>query len=205
MARGYDHIVQLASHAQSPDTDQRVLMRVGWKGLKALLAARGDAPLPRIAYLEGVLELMSPGKLHESRSWLIGRLLEVWADENEVLLEGLKSWTLKHEGKEAGVEPDECWVVGDRPRATKPDLALEVVQSRGGLDKLEIYRRLGVREVWFWIDDELSVHVLRGRGYIRSPRSSLFRGLDLKLLSRFARHASPARARMLYRAALRRN
>jgi Uma2 family endonuclease len=196
--------VQLASHIAA-EADQRVFLRVDWKGLKTLLAARGDASVPRVSYLDGVMELMSPGKTHESRSWLIGRLLEVWADENEVLLEGLKSWTLKNEGKEAGAEPDECWVVGDRPHATKPDLALEVVQSHGGLDKLEVYRRLGVKEVWFWIDGELTVHALRGKAYVRSPRSTLFRGLDLKLLSRFVRHQSPARARMLYRAALRRS
>lgn len=176
-----------------------------WKGLKTVLASRGHTPIPRISYLDGVMELTSPGKTHESRSWLIGRLLEVWADENEVLLEGLKSWTLKNEGKEAGAEPDECWVLGDRPNATKPDLALEVVETRGGLDKLEIYRRLGVKEVWFWIDGEITVHVLRGRAYLRSAKSTLFRGLDLKLLSRFVRHPSPARARLLYRAALRRS
>lgn len=189
---------------QTNDADQRVFLRVGWKGLKNLLASRGNRPVPRIAYLDGVLELLSPSKTHESRSWLIGRLLEVWADENEVLLEGLKSWTLKDQGKEAGAEPDECWVVGDRPNATKPDLALEVVQTRGGLDKLEIYRRLGVREVWFWIDGELTVHVLRGRSFVRSAKSALFSGLDLRLLTRFVKHQSPARARMLYRAALRR-
>lgn len=197
--------MRLASQEHSPDTDQRVLLRVNWKALNALLTARGNAPVPRISYLDGVMELTAPGKTHESRSWLIGSLLEVWADENEILLEGLKSWTLKAEGKDAGAEPDECWVVGDRPHATKPDLALEVVQTHGGLDKLEIYRRLGVKEVWFWIDGELTVHVLRGRGYVRSAKSSLFSGLDLKLLARFVRHQSPARARLLYRAALRRN
>lgn len=186
------------------DTAQRVFLRVDWQGLTSILAARGDVSVPRVSYLDGVMELRSTGKSHESRSWLIGRLLEVWADENEILLEGLKSWTLKNEGKEAGAEPDECWVVGDRPHAAKPDLALEVVQTHGGLDKLEVYRRLGVKEVWFWIDDELIVHVLRGKSYLRSTRSTLFRALDLKLLSRFARHQSPARARMLYRAALRR-
>jgi len=184
--------------------DQRVFLRAGWKGLKNLLASRGNTSVPRISYLDEVMELMSPGKTHESRSWLIGKLLEVWADENEILLEGLKSWTLKNEDKEAGVEPDECWVIGDRPHATKPDLALEVVQTRGGLDKLEIYRRLGVREVWFWIDGKITVHVLRGRAYVRSAKSTLFPALDLKLLTRFVRHHSPARARLLYKAALRR-
>ena len=86
----------------------------------------------------------------------------------------------------------------------RPDLAIEVVWTSGGLDKLEIYRKLGVREVWFWIDDKLSVHVLEGRRYVRATRSHLLKGLDLELLARSARHASPAKAPRLYRAALRR-
>jgi Uma2 family endonuclease len=88
--------------------------------------------------------------------------------------------------------------------ATVPDLVLEVVRTSGGLDKLEIYRRLGIREIWFWIDGQLSVHVLRAKGYVRAARSALFPKLDLKQLAAFARHPSRARAPMLYRAALQR-
>ena len=36
--------------------------------------------------------------------------------------------------------------MGDQDRDT-PDLAMEVVVDERGLDKLEIYRRIGVREV----------------------------------------------------------
>ena len=49
-----------------------------------------------------------------------------------------------------GVEPDECYVFGDAPDPERPDLAIEVVWTRGGIDKREIYRALGVRELWFW-------------------------------------------------------
>ena len=187
-----------------PDVDQRVYLRIGWRGLEALLAGKGDDPVPRITYLDGVLELMSPAKLHESISRGINLLLFVWAEENEIDLEPTGSWTLKNRLKAAGAEPDECWVVGDRPNATRPDLALEVVHTHGDLDKLEVYRRLGVREVWFWMKGALSVHVLHSRGYVRAARSALFPALDLKQLAVFVRHPSRARAPRLYRAALRR-
>lgn len=189
---------------ETDDRDQCVTVRVDWRAFEALLAARGDAPVPRISYLDGVMELTSPARTHESTAGLIGSLVEIWADLHGIVLETTKSWTLKSRRGQAGVEPDESWVVGDRPAAVRPDLALEVVHTHGGLDKLELYSRLGVREVWFWIDGQLSVHVLRGPKYVRATRSHLFRGLDLGELVRFAKHASPGRARQLYRAALER-
>ena len=192
-----------ALEVEPPDVDQRVYLRIGWKGLEALLAEKGDDPIPRITYLDGVLELMSPAKLHESISRGINLLLFVWAEENGIDLEPIGSWTLKNRLKAAGAEPDECWVVGDRPNATRPDLALEVVHTHGDLDKLEVYRRLGVHEVWFWMKGALSVHVLHPRGYVRAARSALFPELDLKQLAVFVRHPSRARAPRLYRAALR--
>ncbi|MEG4506483.1 Uma2 family endonuclease [Microcoleus sp. F6_B4] len=33
-----------------------------------------------------------------------------------------------------------------------PDLAIEVVFTSGGIDKLQLYKRLGIPEVWFWED-----------------------------------------------------
>ena len=63
--------------------------------------------------------------------------------------------------KEAGCEADECYIFGPRPRdKARPDLAIEVVWTSGGLDKLEVYRRLEVGEVWFWKDGVIAVHVL---------------------------------------------
>jgi Uma2 family endonuclease len=63
---------------------------------------------------------------------------------------------------------DECYIVGPDQNKEVPDLALEVVWTSGGLDKLEIYRRLGVGEVWIWKDGRITVHALRAL----LPRSS---------------------------------
>jgi Uma2 family endonuclease len=193
-----------AARQPSPrdEADQCVALHADWKTFEAVLAARADAPVPRLSYLDGVLELMSPAKTHESTAALIGRLLEVWADVNAVVIESTKSWTLKRSKKKVGVEPDESWVVGDRPDALLPDVVLEVVHTHGGLHKLEHYARLGVREVWFWIDGTLSIHVLRGPRYVRAARSHVFRALDIAMLVQFVKHPSPGRAPLLYRAAL---
>ena len=63
-----------------------------------------------------------------------------------------------------------------------PDLAIEVVWTSGGLDKLEIYRRLGVGEVWIWKDGRITIHSLRASAFEQVDRSRLFPDLDLGLL-----------------------
>ncbi len=40
-----------------------------------------------------------------------------------------------------------------------PDLAIEVIWTSGGIDKLESYRGLGVGEVWFWREGRMEVFV----------------------------------------------
>jgi Uma2 family endonuclease len=49
-----------------------------------MLEVRGDASVPRFAYLEGQLEIMRPSKPHEPLKSRIGRLVEVWCIEREV-------------------------------------------------------------------------------------------------------------------------
>jgi Uma2 family endonuclease len=67
--------------------------------------------------------------------------------------------TMRNAPKECGIEPDECYVV--RAAKESPDLADEVIWSRGGFDKLDVYRGLGVREVWIGKGRARSVRALR--------------------------------------------
>src|SRR5262245_45932101 len=90
-----------------PDADHRVFMHVPWPHYEAILALRGDVAGPRMSYLEGVLELMSPSKSHERFKSYIGRLIEAYALERGIELSPYGSWTLKNAPKEAGAEPDE--------------------------------------------------------------------------------------------------
>lgn len=171
--------VEPATLARS--VDQRVFLHgVSWEGFEAVLAARGDCSGVRIAYLEGVLELMSPSRDHEIIKKRLARLLEAYAEELGIDLDGYGSWTLKREKEERGAEPDECYSIG--PAGEVPDLAIEVIWTSGGLDKLEIYRRLGVREVWVWRRGEIQVFALRGDRYERIAVSELLPQVDLALV-----------------------
>jgi Uma2 family endonuclease len=184
--------------------DQRVYLSVDWRGFEQFLKLRGDASGTRITYLGGRLEIMSPSDSHESIKTRIARLLEIWALDAEVELDGYGSWTVKSRELNVGAEADECYLVGSREAGKKPDLAIEVNWSTGGLDKLEVWRLLGVPEVWVWEDGRLRVFRLNVAGaYSPSKRSKLLPALDLELLARFVGERNQLAAIKRFRAAVR--
>jgi hypothetical protein len=74
----------------------------------------------------------------------------------------------------------------------------------GGLDKLDIYRGLGVREVWVWKRGKVCLYALRGDRYERIERSEVLPELDLALYASFLAAPSQSQAVRELRAALRR-
>jgi Uma2 family endonuclease len=122
-----------------------------------------DTPGLRMTYLEGALEIMSPSRNHEVSKTQIARLLELFCLERDIPLYGFGSTTFRKEEKQRGLEPDECY---SRGRDTDvPDVALEVIVTHGAIDKLEVYRGLGVREVWLFESGAFRVLALGRDGY----------------------------------------
>lgn len=179
-----------------------VLEGATWADYERLLVVRGERRMPRMAYLDGALQLMTTSRHHESLKSTIGCLAEAYCLEVGVEFSPYGGWTLRNRRKRGGVEPDECYVFGDHPDPSAPDLAIEVVWTHGGIDKLEIYRRLGVSEVWYWEDGVISVHALRGRRYEVVARSGFLPHIDLAQLASFLFVKPTSRAIREYRAAL---
>src|SRR5437879_459731 len=61
------------------DPDQRIILRIDWKTYERIEAGREESSVPRLAYLDGVMEAVVPGRRRVKLGALIGRLLEVWA------------------------------------------------------------------------------------------------------------------------------
>lgn len=186
-----------------PADDIIVLTEATWADFQRVLEMRGDRPVPRVAYLEGALELMTPSPPHEDIKSMIGCLVEAWCFERGVDISPYGSWTLEDKDVDRGIEPDECYVLGDVREPVRPDLAIEVVWSSGGINKLEIYRKLGVKEVWIWKSGTIEVFVLRADTYETAEASEILTGIDLSLLCRFIAVKPMTRAVKEYRAALR--
>ena len=189
-----------------PTADQRlVTYNVPWEHFEVQLALRGDRPVPRMAYLRGAFEQMTPSQHHERVKSYIGRLVEAYALERGIDLSPYGAWMLKQAPTESAAEPDECYIVGSDQSRDRPDLAIEVVWTSGGIDKLEIYRRLGIGEVWFWRDGRIGVWLLAGGRYEESQRSLLFPDLDLELLCSLIERPTALQAVKAMREHLRKN
>ena len=174
-----------------------VLRGASWADYQRAQEIRGDRAVPKIAYLEGCLQFMSPSRYHETIASVLGRLVEAWCIDHGIDLTPVGSWTLESKEAERGAEPDECYVFGDRDDIDdwhRPDLAVEVVWTSGGLSKLEIYRRLGVPEVWTWIGGRIHVHGLDGEQYIERDASQILPDIDLPLIARLAEVRPMSRA-----------
>ncbi len=171
------------SPRREEDRDHVVIIpNVTWSLYESLLRARGDRRRPKYAYLDGVLEVMTTSIWHELDKKLFARLLEAFAEERDVELIGAGETTFRKEAEEAGLEPDECYFV-DRIKDA-PDIAFEVVHTSGGIEKLEIYRRLRVGEVWFWIDGHFWLYALVDARYEEIRASRILPAFDFEQVTR---------------------
>lgn len=185
--------------------DHRVFLRqASWDDFERVLAMRGERSAPRIAYDRGTIEIMSPSSHHERIKSLIGCLVEVYCQARDIDFTPFGSWTLKDAAKEAGLEPDECYIFGTDSSLERPHLAIEVIWTSGGIDKLALYHRLGVAEVWIWQHARVTPYVWRDEQYRPVATSEVLPDLDLRLLERFLDGYDTTSAAMrAYRAALR--
>jgi len=185
--------------------DQRITLHgVSWEQYEALLGMRGESSALRVTYLEGELELMSPSEEHEFDKKTLARLIEAYAEEVGIKINGYGSWTLKRKSVRRGAEADECYIVGPRVQSpVRPDFVIEVVRTSGGIDKLAVYQLLEVPEVWFWQQGKLEFHRLAGDCYLPASRSELLPDLDPALIGRCMQIPDQSDAVRALRAALR--
>lgn len=164
---------------------------ISWENYEALLVKLEDNSHYHVTYLDGVLQIVSPSKRHEKIKTRLAFLIEFYLFKKQIKHTPMGSTTLKNRLQKAGAEPDECYCIGEEKEI--PDLAIEVVFTSGNIKKLETYRRLGVREVWFWENNFLKLYDLQEEsqlvsqyiyGYKQIQASELLPKLDICLLEK---------------------
>jgi Uma2 family endonuclease len=161
-----------------------VVHGVSWQNY-AIAREALDRPGLRMAFCEGVLELMSPGRPHEEWKKNVARLVELWALERDVPLYGYGSTTFKNAIRERGVEPDECYCVGGEMHEW-PQIVVEVVHtSPVAIDRRRLYEGLGAPELWIFERGAFELWSHDGASYRRVDRSALLPDLDFAQLARF--------------------
>jgi Uma2 family endonuclease len=187
------------------DLDHFVFLHdVSWSDYEQLLRIRGDHSAPRITYLEGEVEIMSPSRSHEVIKSIIGHLVEVYCLEHDIEFLPAGSWTVKKKPAKRGAEPDECYLLRDVKNQTCPHLAIEVEWTSGRIDKQDVYRKLGVRETWYWRDGRIQPYLLWGERCRPITRSKALPGIDLDLIADLVMRPTANAAIREFRAHLRR-
>lgn len=182
----------MTTAALEKDTEPILLDGFTWREFKAV-AQLLDRPGVRLSFLDGVLEIRKmPGRKHETVKKRIAALVEAYLEYLELDFVPTGSMTLESEEGLVRREADESYELGqDRER---PDLAIEIVVTSGGLNKLEAYKRLQIPEVWFWEKGQLSLHQLQTNSYVEIKQSKVLPKLDIALLTRCINTANHAEA-----------
>ncbi|MBW4513325.1 MAG: Uma2 family endonuclease [Scytonematopsis contorta HA4267-MV1] len=164
-----------------------LLYNVSWEQLEQLdVILEGTGA--HLTYLDGILEISSSfTDEHQEAKSTASRLLEAYLREKQIRFYARGSATLGKRGNRTRREPDESYNFGTKKSI--PDLIIEITVTSGGINKLEIYKRLRIPEVWFWEDGLVSVYCLQGEEYQKVTKSSLVPDLDLELLAHYSRMA----------------
>lgn len=137
----------------------------------------------RASFLNGIISLMSPSQNHEIIKDFIFLLVIAYCDAFELDYYPTGSATYKDKSKQVGKEPDASFCFNSLKSI--PDLAIEVVFSSGGADDLKKYQKLGVKEVWFWIDNTLEIYVLADGIYRQQQYSFNLPKIEAQLLAKY--------------------
>jgi Uma2 family endonuclease len=185
------------------EREQRiVIFGISWARYLAIDKRLGDdRAVPRLYFFNGELEIMTTSNEHERIKKWIGGFMDLYFDETGIEIMPRGQATMRLAMEETGAEPDESWSIGEGKKF--PDLVLEIALSGGGVNKLEIYRRFKVPEVWFYRRSQIEIFSLGRSGrYSKVRKSKLLRGLDISLIERCLRIHSWQQARHAFRAAL---
>ncbi len=157
---------------------------VSWEQFEAIEAAFEYLGGVKFFYLDRILQIMTVSPEHEIIKKTLCMLLEAYMRASGIRFYGKGGPTLGNRELGGRKEPDDSYDIGTEK--TVPDIAIEIVITSGGINTLELYKRLGVREVWFWQNSQLSLYYLTGENYEQIARSTFLPALDLELLLRCA-------------------
>ncbi len=160
------------------EPDQRAVIRdVSWSFYEQLADSIPEGCHIHLNYDGKDVEIMSPGLLHDSEKSLLGRVVELVAEECEIPCKSAGQTTWKRSEVARGLEADESYfflsaklaaVAAAKARRSldiadypNPDLAIEVDISPPKIDRPGIYAALKIAEFWRFDGDRREVFIER--------------------------------------------
>lgn len=156
---------------------------VSWSRFELILAELGDNRPTRIAFADGILEIVAPLPEHERTKVILADLVKIMLKAQGKAWEPLGSTTLRKSGMAAGVEPDDCFYIDQHEAVIgkerinldidpPPDLALETDLTSKTV--VSAYEKLGVPELWIYEKHQLRIYLLADGKYQLSTTSRIF-------------------------------
>ena len=163
---------------------------LSWQDFETILTNLGEKRNTRVAYYQGILDIMSPLALHERPHRIIASIVTAILDSQGRDWEDFGSTTFKR-AEFAGVEPNTCFYIlnADRVKGCTnmnlsiyppPDLAIEADVT--SITTLNAYIAIGVPEVWIYKEQQLTINILNDNSYIPSSNSLVFPDLPIMQL-----------------------
>ncbi|WP_445636064.1 Putative restriction endonuclease domain-containing protein [Nostoc sp. DSM 114161] len=185
----------MVSTAKFAET-RNVLQNISWQTFKAMLADMGCGRNTRLAYDNGIVEIMTPLMPHENSNRLIEGFVLVLCEEFGLEVKSTGSLTLTRDDLEQGAEPDSSYYIQNEVLVRNkenidlnidppPDLVLEVEYSRAKINKLIIYASMGVPEFWQYNGTVLRIYTLDNGQYFQSESSPTFAPVLVTEIPRF--------------------
>ncbi|NEP00188.1 MAG: Uma2 family endonuclease [Symploca sp. SIO2E9] len=166
--------------------EQRVLLaNISWQTFKIMLAEMGSERVTRLAYDQGLVEVMTPLMSHENSNRFIEGLVVVLCEELGLEIKRTGSLTLTREDLERSAEPDSSYYIQNEALVRgkekinlafepPPDLVLEVEYSKPKIDKFRLYASMGIPEFWRYNGSLLRIYKLESGEYIEINYSPTF-------------------------------
>ena len=178
-----------------PTENRVIISNVSWETYERLLKDLENQSSPRLAYDQGVLEIMSPHFQHDRAKEILAAIVTMTLEELNVDFEPSGSTTFKREALQRGFEPDSSFYIQnvegvrgkkklDMEIDPPPDLLIEIDVTNDSLDKFPLYAALGVPEVWRF-EDFLEIWLLQNGSYVRHPSSAAIPVLNEESISQF--------------------
>lgn len=176
-------------------TDKTILQNISWQTYQAMLNDMGDRRNTRLSYDRKTLEIKMPLEIHEAINRLLERIIVTLTEELELNIKSFGSTTFNRTDLEVGVEPDSCFYIQNSDRIRRfqididkdppPDLVIEVdIYSSSGR-RLNIYKQLGVPEIWRYVRTGVKIYSLQNGEYLEQEYSYTFPIISGKILDRF--------------------
>jgi Uma2 family endonuclease len=172
---------------------------MAWSEYESLVNELEENSHLRLTYDQGVLEIMSPKKLHEQITRLVDMIVALLALELGINIDNCGSMTMKEESIESGGEPDSCYYIAHEKQVRgleeidlrihpPPDIVLEIDITSPSLDKMRLYAAMGVVEVWRHDNSGMKFYVLEEGeqgGYKEVEKSRSFPHLRSEMMTRY--------------------